>query len=101
MGDKEERIVNVNVLLRKLVDFFNAVEPLVKDSGDEDLQEMFEIADRSLNVLNSLFYCWPTVPRCNKYPEIPLLLRCTRVHPAIPEDNCDWTHPRIPLPEGE
>lgn len=99
MGENEERIPNVNVLLKKIMDFIGAVEPVVEKSGDKTLMERFEIADRSLNVLLSLFYEWECIPRCSRiYPRIPMA-KCTRTHPAIPDDGCDWTHPRIPLPE--
>lgn len=100
MGENEERIPNVNVLLRKVLDLIVTVEPVVKQSGDEALMEKFEIADRSLNVLLSLFYEWECFPKCSRtHPRIPMA-RCTRVHPAIPDgEGCDWTHPRIPLPE--
>lgn len=99
MGDIEERIPNVNVLLKKIMDFMDHVEPVVEKSGDKALKEKFEIADRSLNVLLSLFYEWECFPRCSRtHPRIPMA-RCTRTHPAIPDEGCDWTHPRIPIPE--
>jgi hypothetical protein len=100
MENNEERIPNVNVLLRKVLDLIVAVEPIVEKSGDEALKEKFEIGDRCLNVLLSLFYESECVPRCGgRYPRISIP-RCTRVYPAIQDgEGCDWTHPRIPLPE--
>ena len=95
MGENEERIPNVNVLLKKIMDFMEAAGPFVESSGDRELIERFEIGDRSLNVLLSLFYEWECFPQCSRtHPRIPLA-KCTRTHPAIPDEGCDWTHPRI------